>query len=289
MSCCAPAVIEITCEATAGVLWFECAYSGCHSGVGNVKVYSGGGAQPEIEEVNTCPQAGSSGKKAWVNFDATRLNQYGGRMTVRYGEAGSCACCGHSCNGALFNWGWADNVTLVKGVAYLDNSGGANDKGPTLGAVGHQRFNEYLIPPSQAPTPQTLVNIGVIGGGVQVRRCFKLGNTCGTSFAIVGITTLPNLSDRTALVASQGWHPVTITTDKDNPIVAGDKVLISNVMSNTCSVSVSGNGSFIVDSVLSTTTFVYRNPTAIHGVNAVYRITPTGCGTIGGISPKVTL
>jgi hypothetical protein len=257
--------------------------------VGNVKVYSGGGAQPEIEEVNTCPQAGSSGKKAWVNFDATRLNQYGGRMTVRYGEAGSCACCGHSCNGALFNWGWADNVTLVKGVAYLDNSGGANDKGPTLGAVGHQRFNEYLIPPSQAPTPQTLVNIGVIGGGVQVRRCFKLGNTCGTSFAIVGITTLPNLSDRTALVASQGWHPVTITTDKDNPIVAGDKVLISNVMSNTCSVSVSGNGSFIVDSVLSTTTFVYRNPTAIHGVNAVYRITPTGCGTIGGISPKVTL
>jgi len=277
MSCCAPAVIEITCEATAGVLWFECALAGCHSGVGNVKVYSGGGNDLEILEVNVCPASSGSGKKAWVNFDATRLNQYGGRMSVNYGEAG-CACCGHACNGALFNWGWADSLTTIRGVADLNNGGG-----------GGARFNSFTIPPLQAPTPASLINIGLTGGGVQVRRCFKLGNTCGTSFSIVGIATLPNLADRQALVASQGWHPVTITTDKDNPIVAGDRVLISDVMSNTCSISSSGNGSFLVDSVISTTTFVYRNPTAIHGVNSVYRITPTGCGTSGGTSPKVTL
>jgi hypothetical protein len=274
-SCCSDILIEVTCPPVetggGGVVWFQCAYSGCHGGVGHVKVYANldpalGIANGEEKVHDSCPYASSS-KLAWVNFDPTKVNAFGGRMTVNYGEPG-CACCGHGCNGALFNWGFHDNTTTPKGQADLNNGGS-----------GGPRFNTFNFAPLEMPlivpaTPDPTLN----GGGVQKKRCYRLGNSCGTNASISSITTILKEADRITSIASVGYHPVQITTFTPTTIVSGQRVTISGVMSNnTCKLSTVGNGTFVVLSVQSPNQFTYANLSSTHGVNDVYRLEPSGC------------
>ena len=268
-SCCSDILVEVTCPPPSeggGIIWFACAYSGCHGGVGHVKIYAntGGGTEELVHQ--SCPST-SSAKLAWISFDPINVNINGGRMTVNYGEPG-CACCGHGCNAAKFNWGFHDDQTAVRGVADLDNGGS-----------GGPRFNTFIFAPDEVPllvpaNPDPTLG----GGGVQKKRCYRLGNSCGTNASIASITTILKEADRITSVASVGYHPVQVRTFTPTPIVAGDRITISGVMSNnTCKLSTVGNGTFIVLSVQSPTQFVYKNPSATHGVNDIYRIEPSGC------------
>jgi len=266
-SCCSDILIEVTCpppSESGGIIWFACAYSSCHPGVGHVKIYAntGGGTEELVHQ--SCPSA-SGAKLAWINFDPLSVNINGGRMTVNYGESG-CACCGHSCHRAKFNWGFHDDITTIKGVADLDNGGEA-------------KFNTFTFAPNDVPllvpaNPDPTLG----GGGVQKKRCYKLGNSCGTNASISSVTTILKEADRITSVASVGYHPVQVTTFAPTSIVAGDRITISGLMSNnTCKLSTVGNGTFVVLSVQSPTQFVYKNPSAAHGVNDIYRLEPSGC------------
>jgi hypothetical protein len=229
-----------------------------------VKIYAntGGGTEELVHQ--SCPST-SNAKLAWVNFDPLSVNTNGGRMTVNYGEPG-CACCGHACRNAKFNWGFHDDITTIKGVADLDNGGEA-------------KFNTFIFAPNYVPllvpaNPDPTLS----GGGVQVKRCYKLGNSCGTNASISSVTTILKEADRITSVASVGYHPVQITTFTPTSIAAGDRITISGLMSNnTCKLSTVGNGTFVVLSVQSPTQFVYKNPSATHGVNDIYRLEPSGC------------
>jgi hypothetical protein len=158
MSCCAPTYEEVACGVVTfgGPIWFACAYSGCHAGVGyvviranNNVIYSG------------CPSAGTQ-KKIYISFDKAPLYQFGGTMTVNYGEG--CARGGHRCDSATFNWGYDGSDTVV-GTAYLNN---ASD--------GGSRFNTFTIPANVAnlapATPPTSSLAKTI------TRCYIYGNTC---------------------------------------------------------------------------------------------------------------
>jgi hypothetical protein len=209
---------------------------------------------------------------AWVNFDPINLNLNGGRMTVNFGEPGCAPLGSHCCNSSVFNWGYHTNTTTPIGQVDLNNSG-------SVGGRCGARFNAVTFAPDEVPllvpaNPDPTLG----GGGVQKKRCYKLGNSCGTNASIASITTILKETDRITSVASLGYHPVQVTTFTPTSIVAGDRITISGVMSNnTCKLSTVGNGTFIVLSVQSPTQFVYKNPSAAHGVNDIYRIEPSGC------------
>ena len=100
---------------------------------------------------------------------------------------------------------------------------------------------------------------------------------------IIDIDTLA-LNQRQALVASQRWHPVTLTFLRDIFLVPGQVITIEGVRENTCVLSISGNGSFVVESTPNPRTVVYRNPSSAHGVDNVYVSTPSGCRVYSGVA-----
>lgn len=106
----------------AGWIWFRCAYSACHPGVGHVIIESKTG---EIL-YDGCPTEATR-KLIWLDFPAAKLWE-GGLMQVNYGQPG-CSESGHHCDGATFEWGSYKDTANPLGVAYLDNAGGENDRG----------------------------------------------------------------------------------------------------------------------------------------------------------------
>ena len=125
-------------------LWFQCAYNGCHNGVGFVRLYNNAGTLL----YSGCPRT-SGQNKVWVSFNASLLNRGSyvhvdyvhSSQTLRGGLVSPCAG-GHACNGAKFNVGLGDNII---GTANMNNAGvtASND-----GGAGYDRYNKFNIPDS---------------------------------------------------------------------------------------------------------------------------------------------
>jgi hypothetical protein len=109
-------------------LWFECALSSCHPGVGFVRLYNSGGTLL----YSGCP---SGRPRTYVAFNAGLLD-YGSYVHVDYARSGgglqSPCYGGHQCDGAQFKVGLGKSQI---GVADLNN-----------GASGGERFNRLSIP-----------------------------------------------------------------------------------------------------------------------------------------------
>lgn len=157
--CCTDILKEIPCPVEGqGPIWFQCAYGGgCHAGVGDVLLK----AQDGTILYKGNPTGGTS-KKIYISFDPAKLNALGGTMDVDY------TCCGHYCSAATFNWGYNGSETIV-GTAYMDNTGGPNDKGGN----GYARLNHFIIPIGAVP-------IAVVTPTVSDKRtvCYEVSQSC---------------------------------------------------------------------------------------------------------------
>lgn len=117
-------------------IWFTCAYSVCHAGIGRVRVTTSDGVQ--IYE--SYPSTSSNTKYVYIAFDLTAVNVLGGFLDVDYVGTG------HTCNRARFNWGYAGAEGTIQGVANLDNGGD-----------GGQRFNRFTLPVGVFPAAGTVM------------------------------------------------------------------------------------------------------------------------------------
>jgi hypothetical protein len=184
--CCTDILKEVPCpQPGEGPIWFSCAYGGnyappfggggCHAGVGHVVLTANDGTV--LYDGN--PTGGSS-KKIYIQFNAAKLHSLGGSMEVTY-KPGDANWGHHACNWATWNWGYNGSDTIA-GTAYLDNTGGVNDRG-TIGPRadynpasdnGGARLNTFTIPPGSAsPLPV------VTSTSSQRTVCYEVIPSCG--------------------------------------------------------------------------------------------------------------
>ena len=161
--CCTDILKEVPCpQPGEGPIWFSCAYGSCHGGVGHVLLMANDGSVLYDGD----PTGGTS-KKIYIQFNAATLNSLGGSMEVTY-KPGDKAWGSHICSRATFNWGYYGSDTVV-GTAYLDNSGGTNDKG----GLGYQRLNTFAIPAGSVSV------LPVSSTSAQRTVCYEVIPSCG--------------------------------------------------------------------------------------------------------------
>jgi hypothetical protein len=169
-SCCRNIITEIACpppppptngsyDASYGI-WFRCFYSSCHAGIGHVLIKDA----TNRTLYDGYPSTGSRDKYAKINFDLNALNTHGGTMTVNYYRGGS-----HTCNSAVFEWGYARDEQLVIGTANLDNAGGSDS--------GGSRYNTFTIPTGMTPpAPPPIPPPSVVVSGAKRRELCIYGS-----------------------------------------------------------------------------------------------------------------
>ena len=161
---------------------------------------------------------------------------------------------------------------------------------------GYDVFGCETYTCSPCPNPPTCDNSYVITSGYDENNCpiyvcsgCPSPGYCSGTFIVTGVSVYPP-DEKVAFFLSRGWHPVTIKTLTMNGFSSGQNILMKNLRTNTCAISNQGNGNFIINNIVNSKEFVYRNPNSGFGVENIYILTSSGCKnyTIGQVGLDTT-